>query len=185
MSEAAVRQGWVLAGGASRRMGTDKARLAWQSSDLLGHAVALLHEAGAVDVLVSGRPEHAGAIPDDLPGRGPLGGLATLARRSPDGEVWIVAVDAPRVSTADLHALAADPSQRACRFEGFPLPMWLRLDAAMRASLDAALGHPDLSRRALHVWQDDIGALRLPCSPERAARLRGANTPQEWAALRA
>lgn len=185
MTDPAVRRGWVLAGGASQRMGQDKARLAWRSNDLLGRAVEILEDAGAKSVLISGRPEHAGAIADDAPGLGPLGGLATLARRSPDGEVWVVAVDAPTVCADDLHALVANPTQRLCCFDGFPLPMWLRLDDALRARLDAALAHPDASQRALHVWQDSVGALRLPCTPERAARLRGANTPQEWAALRA
>ena len=151
MATAPARFGWVLAGGASSRMGTDKAKLPWGDTDVLGHAVAVLSRSGVGRVLVSGRPGHSDAIPDDEPNLGPLGGLVTLARHCPDGAAWIIAVDAPQVSPADLHALAADGTQQACCFEGFPMPMWLRLDAHARATLAAASRHPEAARRSLRA----------------------------------
>ena len=58
--------GVVLAGGRSSRMGRDKALLEIDGCTLLDRAVALLHEAGAATVIVSGdRPGAIGDVRDD------------------------------------------------------------------------------------------------------------------------
>src|SRR5215831_2146120 len=97
----AVR-GYVLAGGASRRMGTPKALLPFRGRTLIEYVAGeVLTAAGNVTIV--GRPElYAGlgfdAISDAQPGFGPLGGLLT-ALSSADAE-WslVVACDLPRIT---------------------------------------------------------------------------------------
>ena len=95
----------LLAGGRSERMGQDKARLAWRGRPLIEHMLALLREAGARRVHVSGdRPEHAG-IPDAWPGRGPVAGIASVLPHCRDGAVVIVPVDLPLLRPARVRGL--------------------------------------------------------------------------------
>lgn len=101
--------GVVLAGGASRRMGTDKAWVAAGGEPML---VAVLRAlAGAIgDVLVVGRVEQGlgwPAMADDAPGpRGPLSGIATALRHAGGRAVLGVAVDHPFVRPDTLERLA-------------------------------------------------------------------------------
>jgi molybdenum cofactor guanylyltransferase len=75
----------VLAGGASRRMGTPKAQLVIGGQTLLARAVTAGVAAGAGEALVVGGltdwvpngGERAKWVPDRYPGEGPLGGLVT------------------------------------------------------------------------------------------------------------
>ncbi len=75
--------GAVLAGGASSRMGTDKAFIEIDNEPMVVRAVGALRAAGAAPVLVVGGDdarisalglEH---VPDRHPGEGPLGGVIT------------------------------------------------------------------------------------------------------------
>jgi len=93
--------GFVLAGGKSRRMGTDKARLDWNGQPLIDHMVTTV---GAVTgmVHVVGRDP----LPDRQPGRGPVEGIATALAASTTENNLIVGVDLPRLETKFLHWLA-------------------------------------------------------------------------------
>lgn len=75
--------GAVLAGGASSRMGTDKAFIEIEGEPMVARAVGALRAAGAAPVLVVGG-DHARLsalgldhVPDRHPGEGPLGGVIT------------------------------------------------------------------------------------------------------------
>ncbi len=57
----------VLAGGAGRRMGTDKARLPWRDGTLLGHVVGRLQEVATELLIVGGRGYPAGELPPSGP----------------------------------------------------------------------------------------------------------------------
>ncbi len=109
--------GAVLAGGASRRMGRDKAQLLVEGATLLDRSRAAV--AGAIDpgpVTTIGLPpddEVADAgpgaaddhrrIPDRRPGAGPLAGLETALEHAGDTEVvLVVGVDHPWLSPAVL-----------------------------------------------------------------------------------
>lgn len=100
--------GAILAGGASLRMGTDKALVPVGGTPMVEWVAAALR-AVVDDVVVVGRGEPlAGipAIPDAGPGRrGPLPGLATALRHSAGRPVLLVAVDHPLVRPATLAAL--------------------------------------------------------------------------------
>jgi molybdopterin-guanine dinucleotide biosynthesis protein A len=73
--------GFVLAGGASRRMGRDKAKLLMGNETMLDRAIKQLQRVCRT-VAVIGPPKNFGCAdvliyPDEQPGRGPLGGIFT------------------------------------------------------------------------------------------------------------
>lgn len=101
--------GAILAGGASRRMGTDKALVELADRPFVawvGDALAPV----ASRVIVVGRAEPLGglpAVPDRFPDRrGPLAGLDAAFRAS-TGDVMLVGVDQPLVRTATLQRILA------------------------------------------------------------------------------
>jgi len=61
-----------LAGGASRRMGTDKALLRVDGQSLLDLMRQKLLDAGADKVIILGRSGSKGAVPDPVPDKGPV-----------------------------------------------------------------------------------------------------------------
>jgi molybdopterin-guanine dinucleotide biosynthesis protein A len=146
MSDAVL--GAVLAGGASRRMGADKATLLLDGMPMAHRVRRALFDGGAgAVVLVGGRIDEEGTVPDRWPGEGPLAGLATAVAygAATEGvEVVVVAAcdqpDLPAVVVAELaHALLSGPAEAvACvartadgRLQPFP--------SAWRTSAAAAL----------------------------------------------
>lgn len=103
--------GVVLAGGGSTRMGTSKAALAIAGEPLVRRVVRRL-EGALARVIVVGPPELGPLVagiellPDDRPGVGPLGGIATALRAAGDDHVFVVACDMPFVAPALVAALA-------------------------------------------------------------------------------
>lgn len=107
-------KGFVFCGGRSRRMGHDKALLAFGATDLLGHAVERLRAAGAgpVALLCGAVPRHGERglplVLDAVADVGPAGGLlAALRTLAPGERALVLAVDVPHVPATLLHALAA------------------------------------------------------------------------------
>jgi molybdopterin-guanine dinucleotide biosynthesis protein A len=99
--------GFILAGGHSRRMGTDKARIAWGRGTLLTHAVDRMRQV-ASGVFVVGSVESAPVkvFPDVFPESGPLAGLqAALAQTVTDWNL-VLAVDMPLVPVGLLRFIA-------------------------------------------------------------------------------
>jgi len=96
----------VLAGGDSRRMGSDKADVVYESTPLLDRAVRLV-EPLADRVLVVGRHVPDGRFAaveahlDACPNAGPLGGIATALKLSAPHACLIVPCDMPLL-TQDL-----------------------------------------------------------------------------------
>ena len=112
-----TNEGWtgvVLAGGTSRRMGTDKAlsTLRPGGPTLLDHALDRLSPV-VDELIVVGHPEshgHVGpfVIPDDQPAKGPLGGLLTAMRYATHDRLLVLAVDVPHVDGALFRRLQAE-----------------------------------------------------------------------------
>jgi molybdenum cofactor guanylyltransferase len=101
----------ILAGGASRRMGRDKAWLEVRGRPLLSRAVATVRRAGAVEVFISGREggNYAGVdcpvLFDLKPGGGPLGGIERALGAAGSPLVLVLAVDLPDMTAAFLRKL--------------------------------------------------------------------------------
>jgi molybdopterin-guanine dinucleotide biosynthesis protein A len=106
-SPTAAAVGVVLAGGESRRMGTDKALLPWRDGTLASFAHARL-AAVCREVVVCDRGRQVlfgtCSVPDG-PGAGPAAGLLGAAAAFPNQPLLVLACDLPGVSTALLHAL--------------------------------------------------------------------------------
>ena len=91
-----VWTGAVLTGGASLRMGRDKATLEVGGEAMAVRVANALQEAGAAELFYVGG-ETAGTglrcVPDEHPGAGPLGGLITALHRARHDLVVVLACD--------------------------------------------------------------------------------------------
>src|ERR1700756_2456046 len=99
---------FILAGGKSTRMGTDKAFVLLDGRTLLARMLDLARQVTS-DVHIVGDPvkfaPFAPTIEDIFPGCGPLGGIHAALRSSPTDLNVILAVDVPFVSLALLDYL--------------------------------------------------------------------------------
>ncbi len=98
--------GFVLAGGESSRMGTDKALVQLEGEPLIGRALDLLREAGLEPAIAGTRSDLSmyGRVVEDH-GRGPLGGIcAALASTAAEYSV-VVSVDVPLIPSSLLMLL--------------------------------------------------------------------------------
>lgn len=111
--------GAVLTGGASRRMGQDKALLPVGGRALVTVAAAALREAGAVEVLAVGGDAAALAdlglrtVADRFPGQGPLGGILTALAAATEDVVVVLACDLPHASADGVGAVLAALGEHA------------------------------------------------------------------------
>lgn len=112
MKKAAPFSGAVFAGGASTRMGTDKAFLRLGDELLIERQLRCLREAGASQLLISGR---AGVdysrfgltvVHDERPDSGPLAGLASVLKTAVFEKTLVLAVDMPAMTSAMLNKIA-------------------------------------------------------------------------------
>ena len=178
--------GVVLAGGKSRRMGRDKARMPFRGRPLLEHMLGLLAQGGATPCLVSGRYAGYDCIPDMDADGGPIAGILAVAEALPGQRLLFVPVDMPLLDPALIRRLLAEAADAICvRFEDYALPM--RLDAMpfVRDRLRAAMRETG-RRRSVLALQAAVGAASLPLGAADAAAMGNCNTPEEWeGALRA
>lgn len=168
--------GVVLAGGAARRFGSDKALAALAGQSLIAHAVAAM-ERQCADVVVAGRSAAPAPTIADRPraGMGPLGGLnAALHHAAAHGfdSVLSVPVDTPGLPDDLLGELAPAPAFAA---QSPVIGLW---PVAARHALDALLAQPVL--HAMRVFADAIGARRVMLSTLRF----NINTPADLAAAK-
>lgn len=98
--------GAVLTGGASHRMGRDKALLELPDGrPMAAWVVERLARACDPVLVIDPAPERLAAlgallIADELPGQGPLGGLVAALARSPRSHVFLAGCDMPLVEPA-------------------------------------------------------------------------------------
>jgi molybdenum cofactor guanylyltransferase len=99
---------WILAGGKSTRMGTDKAFVDFEGHTLLARALALAREVSADARIVGSKDKFASfasVVEDEFPNRGPLGGIHAALRASHTDLNLILAVDMPFVPRSLLEYL--------------------------------------------------------------------------------
>lgn len=144
----------VLAGGASRRLGVDKAEQHVGGRRLLDIALAAVSDADAVVVVGPPRavPRKVGIVSEDPPGSGPVAGIAAGLRALPDGpaDVAVLAVDLPWITPATVAALAA-----------------ARGDAPVAVAIDAG----DHAQYLTAVWDSAALAEALASTPPRVRDL--------------
>jgi molybdopterin-guanine dinucleotide biosynthesis protein A len=164
MSEAVT--GAVLAGGASRRFGSDKALARFRGERLIDRVVRAL---GAVcrEVLIVGgdrdayRDVAARYVADLRPGEGPLGGLATALGAASTAHVLLVACDMPLLGSQLLGAIAGRAGAADVVLpEGpdGPEPLCALYAARCRAAVEAALA---AGARQMTAFHDRVTVLRI------------------------
>ncbi len=180
----------VLAGGRSRRFGSDKRFARTGNGRMLIEAAVETARAVTPEVWLSvgagESVEGSGVrvIPDEVPDAGPLGGVVTCLRRCRAPIVAVFAVDQPGVTPDLLRVLAVrnDGPGTCLEWRGglHPVPCVLGRDVALPA-LERALSGED---RALHrAWERagvravDAGALADLGDPE--ALLANWNRPED------
>lgn len=184
--------GVALAGGASRRMGRDKARMSIQGVTWLEHAARRL-AAVCQRVVIADRGEAlhpAWPSVEDGPGRGPAAGILGAHQRFPQHALLVLACDLPAVpvellrhlttaASADLiiprHADGVEPLCALYR------PRALRGLEAQVATGDYALNHlatgscDDLTSWSVHCVED----LCIARWGEPKLLFSNLNTPQD------
>ena len=167
--------GAVLAGGASTRMGTDKAFIEIDGVPMVARAAAALTAAGVAAVLVVGGDEarlgELGllAVPDRHPGEGPLGGVITAlgALESPE---WFDGAAIEAVVTLPCDVIEPDVAAVRCVIDRLGDPA----GAAPEADLVVPLGS------GVPQWMH--AAWRRRCLPTLSeAFARGVRAPKEAA----
>ncbi len=179
----------VLAGGASRRMGRDKASLTMAGESLL-HRTARI--AGAIgSVVVVGRPRPDGwdltttFIADDRPGEGPLAAIATALAHAAMPTVAL-ACDLPRLDTAALDWLieawrsTPAPLGLVSTRDGRGEPLFSIYMPAARGAIDAALARGE---RSVQRVISDPGFARREAPAAVASALDDCDDPDDWQRL--
>jgi molybdenum cofactor guanylyltransferase len=140
--------GYVLAGGASSRMGTDKALIELDGKPLIEHAVAKLREICTEVYILSSKAElaqYAPLVPDLRLGCGPLAGIEAALTHSTLGWNLLLPVDLPFVPVQYLRRwlerITSDSRAQVayCEVDGKPHPALLLIRREMRPRITAAL----------------------------------------------
>jgi len=150
----------ILAGGASRRFGADKALLR-----LVPHGPALLERTVQIGqaltnrVIVVGHQRYSALelgipiIPDETPDQGPLAGIATALRNLDRPRVLVLACDLPCLSPAVLRWMIERPSNADVVIPKTADNHWQTMHALYRLALlptiDALIAQGSRSVRAL------------------------------------
>jgi molybdenum cofactor guanylyltransferase len=187
VSALAPLYGLVLAGGASRRMGRDKATLAYGGRTQLAAAHALLTrhcERAYVSVRADQVNEPARAalpqIVDGAVGSGPIAGIAAAQAAHPDAAWLVVACDLPFVGDATLEYLVARRGPNsitafASAHDGLPEPLCAIYEPGTRGALLDSIAQGRLCPRKFII----SSGVPLLQQPDPAA-LDNVNTPEEY-----
>jgi molybdopterin-guanine dinucleotide biosynthesis protein A len=176
--------GFVLAGGASKRMGQNKALLPYRGTTLVEHVAKTV--SGAVgSVALIGDPERLGHLglavfPDELPGCGPASGIYTALRVTETDWNLVVACDMPAVSAELLRELLgrAETAERNCVAAVGPFGQPEPLCAVYHRRCLPALTRSIRDKRLrMRDFVKEIGAIWVKVD---ASALANVNTPSEW-----
>lgn len=176
---AMTRLGAVLAGGRSRRFGSNKAHARWEGRSLADHAAALIAPFVGTTIVCGGRAVIADFLhlPDQpAPGLGPLGGLcAALDHAAAHGHAAVLSIgcDMPLLDSALIERLIAPGASRYL-VQAPIVGCWhAELAQPLRRHLESG------GDRSVHRWAAQVGA-----DPVDAGRdLPNINTPAELAAI--
>jgi molybdopterin-guanine dinucleotide biosynthesis protein A len=171
--------GYVLAGGRSRRMGTDKASLPWRGTTL-GKWVAgeIAAVTGNVTVVGAFWPGYR-SIADEVPDFGPIAGIAACLADTRFEWNLIVACDMPRARREWLRLLlrsAAGDVLVPRTPDGRLHPLCSVWNRGALAAMEEAV------RRGVHAVHEAMRLLDCRTLVTGDAQLvTNVNTPEEWA----
>lgn len=159
--------GVILAGGRSRRMGQNKALLAYHDKPLIEHMIAIMKRTGIKNVIISGDIEGYDCVPDDDLFGGPAKAIETVIRRFEDYKGFLfVPVDMPLLEPAMLQILMQQ--KEGANFIGCPLPAFITppYSQSHETSVQGLL--------------DSYGIYPVNLPERFASSMKNANTPEEW-----
>ncbi len=180
----------LLAGGESRRMGSDKAALLFRGKPLWQIQLDLLRALQPAEIFISARtepiwrPRDIRFVADDPPSRGPLSGLAASLVQMRSDHLLALAIDMPLMTEAHLRLLC-DEIKPGCgviptigdRAE----PLSAIYPAECREDLLAALAGNDFSFQTLSKKLVRAGRLSVFRVGDRDAGLyRNLNEPADF-----
>jgi molybdopterin-guanine dinucleotide biosynthesis protein A len=179
----------VLAGGASRRMGRDKAWLLWEGEPLIRRQIALARKAGAAEVFVSGRPgvdygrDADLVLLDRSPGLGPLSGIERALEAASHDLILAMAVDQPRLTEDFLRWLLSSCGGRhgaIARLESRLEPLPGVYPKSLLPRVSELLRSGRLALRDLIAKGEELGALTVVEAPrEHAGVFENWNRPED------
>lgn len=179
-----IADGLVLAGGLSRRMGSNKAQLPYNASTtLVQHAVGTLEASISGTVWISrpftwSDPGHTD-IPDTVDNQGPLQGIFSGLTRTAHEWLAVLAVDCPNVPPALFEELY----RAQCDHDLVLVPYYGDISQPLAALWSkAVVGHIAQALQAhefkVQAVLDRIEAHYVPvANPEWLVNL---NTPRDW-----
>ena len=178
---AADISGIVLAGGFSRRMGTDKAELTLGRLTLLEIQVRKLRQIGITDIMVSGccKPmEGTRAIEDIYPHKGPMSGIHACLKAAKAAACLVVSVDVPLFPAEWLEKLvqAYDSSVTMLSHGDEMEPLLAVYDTALTARAEELILSGDRSVRSLFAGLE-VKKLEYTGDPDF---LLNCNTPEDF-----
>jgi ABC-type transporter Mla maintaining outer membrane lipid asymmetry ATPase subunit MlaF/molybdopterin-guanine dinucleotide biosynthesis protein A len=176
--------GFVLVGGASTRMGQDKALLPYRGTTLSAHVAAAVQETAGSAILL-GDPARYGALgfpvqADLVSGAGPLGGLYTALTVTQTDWNVVVACDMPGVSASILDLLVERASTTsadavvAAGPDGEPQPLCAVYHRRCLPAVSTALQAKSFGMRDL------LRELKIEAVLVELASIANVNTPFEW-----
>lgn len=168
--------GVLLAGGASSRMGHDKALLPWGNATLLERQYRLLESLGLDKVLVAGKRPGYPCVEDFMPYAGPLAALSNIVESlHRDTRMIVIAVDMPLLEKAHLDVLMEHAAPLVA-YEGHPLPFAVTLQDDFINIMRTRLRRGMKNLRGL--WDEVAESHWIEAFTKDF--LLNANTPQEW-----
>ena len=182
---------FILAGGKSTRMGTDKAFVLLEGRTLLARMLDVARQLTR-NVHIIGDPTKftpfASTIEDIFPGCGPLGGIHAALRSSPTDLNVILAVDVPFVSLALLdyfisRAKSSNADVTLARAAGGFQPLCAVYRRSFADAAEAALraGHYKIDALFGPTATQVIEEAELEASGFSPRIFRNVNTPEELA----
>jgi molybdenum cofactor guanylyltransferase len=177
------RAGFVLTGGASSRMGRDKAALPFAGATLVEYVAGCVRAAASSVTLIGAPERYAGlglpAFADRYPDCGPLGGVCTALETTSADWNLIVACDMPGVTPDFLETLlaAAEAAAADCLIPETSRGLHPLCAVYHRRTAHAA--HRQILRKSFKM-HDFVACLPAVRFPAPAAQLENVNTPLEW-----
>jgi molybdopterin-guanine dinucleotide biosynthesis protein A len=163
--------GFVLAGGRSSRMGSDKALQIFAGRPLIGQALGLMEQVGVAGLIAGSRSplgSFATEIPDTYLDAGPLGGIhAALTATQADLNLFIP-VDVPLIPPSLLRCLllrasltgaAVTASRLNGRLEPFPVVLRRDVLPLIARELDGGAARSPSCRAVWEVIPEQLGSL--------------------------
>ena len=175
----------LLAGGESRRMGTDKATFVFRGKPLWRNQVELLRKLKPAQIFISvrtdpkWRPRDVTFVADVPPSHGPLSGLYASINRMRTSHLLALAIDMPWMSNKYLEFLCAQMEPRCGVLPKIgdraePLAAIYPREAAIETA--KALAGTDFSLQSLVCDLVAVGKLRaIPVAQEEEKLFRNIN----------